>query len=137
MPINELTTINELSSALDIKIFLTSIYTAMSISQWFSNLTIIYILISGILFENILINKILLPLIRGKLFRTKINENETEKKIVFWFNDWLYEKDTDTIPLDKEEMFIPFLNWKRHKHKHVRALYTRAEKSCKSRIKKY
>ena len=103
-----------LGPVFDAKQFLESSYFVLNISHRFVNIIILYTIISGILFENILVNKIVLPLLKNKLWRnTGTPFIESKEGIGFWFNDWLYSRPTDEIykvpyplKLKKDDMFM-------------------------------
>ena len=115
--------------------WISSFYFSLIFSQHLINFVVLFTLISDILFEKILVNRILVPLCSNKKFKL----NEKEKYISFWFNDWLYSYDITKYPkwlqkitamptkrrrlmdpnqllaedqnLSKEDMFIPFFQW--------------------------
>ena len=131
-----------LGPVFDAKQFLECCYFILNLSHRLVNFIILYAIISGILFENILVNKIFLPLCKNKFWKNNGTPFiESKDGIGFWFNDWLFtrtkipedeliEKKLPYSPLKlrEEEMFIPFFKWGRYKYKHVRNLYTRKER---------
>lgn len=117
------------------ELVLKCVYFGIEICQWGLNYVILYIIVSGILLEEILVNQILLPL--SKKPGEKLKKNE---RISFWFNDWLHEFDESEVPgksikLSQDKMFATFFPWKRYKYKYVRESFTRNEKPSRNRIK--
>jgi hypothetical protein len=102
----------------------------LTVTHWVSNYVILHSLFSGLLFEEIFVNRILLPIYLDYIllaypikfnsrapisnFSNKFGNKENRDKIIsqnrisFWFNDWLYNWDVqdskflETIQLEEE-----------------------------------
>lgn len=123
--------------------FLSSVYEGISYSYNLITFIALYAVVSDVLFERILVNRIILPLCMPFIWsqnRTTYDVPRIER-VTFWFNDWLYESRSEDMILrepilSKEERYIPFFKWKKFDNKYVRFEFSRSQISYKSRLKR-
>jgi hypothetical protein len=105
-----------------IKEYLWVLNQLIRFSLWICNFILLYTVLSGILFEEILINRILLPLAKFPLFKTPQYQFKNifgfgikdEERITFWFNNILWDVSDSPMRQISSEISVPFLNRRRH-----------------------